>query len=83
MIPSLKHTLISSIIIVSLLELATAGWLSSDDPIESNTENDSPGLPRKCRDQPYETHLFSEDPLVIYIDNFISAEEANQLNGMR
>lgn len=36
-----------------------------------------------CKDHSYQTHLISEDPLVIYIDGFISQEEALQLNSLR
>lgn len=36
-----------------------------------------------CNDRPYQTHLISEDPLVIYIDGFISQEEALQLVTLR
>jgi prolyl 4-hydroxylase len=36
-----------------------------------------------CRIHPYKTHLLSEDPLVIYIDSFITREEASQLVGLR
>ena len=36
-----------------------------------------------CKDNSYETHLISEDPLVIYVDGFISQEEALQLVSLR
>lgn len=36
-----------------------------------------------CKDHSYQTHLISEDPLVIYIDRFISHEEALQLVSLR
>ena len=36
-----------------------------------------------CRNHPYKTHLFSEDPLVIYINSFISEDEASQLVSLR
>ena len=40
-------------------------------------------LGNDCKDQSYQTHLISEDPLVIYIDGFISHEEALQLVSLR
>jgi prolyl 4-hydroxylase len=36
-----------------------------------------------CSHQNYKSHLLFEDPLVIYIENFISIEEASQLVGLR
>jgi hypothetical protein len=39
--------------------------------------------PTACANHPYKIHLFSEDPLVIYIDSFISKDEASQLVSMR
>jgi hypothetical protein len=36
-----------------------------------------------CKDHHYEVHHISEDPLVIYIDSFISQEEALQLVSLR
>jgi hypothetical protein len=36
-----------------------------------------------CKDHSYDMHLISEDPLVIYIDGFISQEEALQLVSLR
>jgi hypothetical protein len=36
-----------------------------------------------CSNQNYKSHLLFEDPLVIYIENFISREEASQLVGLR
>ncbi len=32
---------------------------------------------------PYKTHVFSEDPLIVYIENFITLEEASQLVQLR
>lgn len=48
-------------------------------------ENDGSQLPLMagCEDHAYETHLISEDPLVIYIDGFITQEEALQLVSLR
>jgi len=31
----------------------------------------------------YKTHIFSEDPLIVYIENFITLEEASQLVQLR
>lgn len=41
----------------------------------------SDGIDKKtgCPKHKYQTHLLSEDPLVVYIDNFISKEEAAHL----
>lgn len=36
-------------------------------------------LPPPCRNAQYTTHLLSTDPLVIYIESFIQAEEIPQL----
>jgi hypothetical protein len=36
-------------------------------------------LPPPCRNAQYRTHLLSTDPLVIYIESFIQAEEIPQL----
>ena len=48
-------------------------------------ENDPSQLPQgnDCKDHSYQTHLISEDPLVIYIDGFINQEEALQLASLR
>lgn len=35
-----------------------------------------------CRDHSYRTHLISEDPLVIYIESFVTPEEASQLTDL-
>jgi hypothetical protein len=39
--------------------------------------------PAACRNHHYKTHLFSQDPLVIYIDSFITTDEASQLVSLR
>jgi len=36
-----------------------------------------------CATHSYKTHLFSKDPLVIYIESFINLEEASQLVDLR
>ncbi|KAE9382047.1 hypothetical protein N431DRAFT_506800 [Stipitochalara longipes BDJ] len=35
-----------------------------------------------CREHSYKTHLISEDPLVIYIESFVTPEEASQLTDL-
>jgi len=35
-----------------------------------------------CPDHPYTVHLFSKNPLVIYISNFITPEEAAHLEAI-
>ncbi|KAF2198618.1 hypothetical protein GQ43DRAFT_443181 [Delitschia confertaspora ATCC 74209] len=35
-----------------------------------------------CRPHTYKTHIFSKDPLVIYIEDFLTTEEADGLVGM-
>jgi prolyl 4-hydroxylase len=41
--------------------------------------DDSNIVQSECPHQPYKVHIFSRHPLVIYIENFVSAEEALQL----
>lgn len=65
---------------LSIGKAVVAGWDSGEEISNSPEFGTQSG---KCRDQEYTVHLFSEDPLVIYIDSFISAEEAIQLNSMR
>jgi prolyl 4-hydroxylase len=50
---------------------------AEDAVLSANTNTKS------CSNQPYRTHLISEDPLVIYIESFITTDEASQLVGLR
>ena len=36
-----------------------------------------------CREHSYKTHLISDHPLVIYIESFVTPEEASQLTDLR
>jgi prolyl 4-hydroxylase len=66
-------------------------WLTRFILLSSVTIVWHPGLvtsikhdkPATCRNQPYKSHLLSEDPLVIYIESFISIDEASQLVDLR
>jgi prolyl 4-hydroxylase len=42
-----------------------------------------PDLDLKCAEHNYEVHLFSAKPLVIYIDGFLTGEEADALIELR
>lgn len=42
-----------------------------------------PDLDLKCAQHNYEVHLFSAKPLVIYIDGFLTREEADALVELR
>ena len=42
-----------------------------------------PDLDLKCTQHSYEVHLFSAKPLVIYIDGFLTGEEADALIELR
>lgn len=52
----------------------------SFDQVESLVVPDS-GL--QCRDHAYRVHIFSREPLVIYIENFVSEQEAKHVITMR
>lgn len=53
------------------------------NPSETVTDSNNLEKLTDCRNYPYKAHLFSEDPLVIYIDSFISKDEASQLESLR
>jgi len=38
--------------------------------------------PFVCQDHPYTVHLFSKNPLVVYISGFITAEERTHLSNI-
>jgi hypothetical protein len=56
---------------------------NSRKPPETVINFDALDKAATCRNHPYKTHLFSEDPLVIYINSFISEDEASQLVSLR
>ena len=62
--------------LLSFVLFPGAARCGKDDPSQAP-------LGSNCKDQSYQTHLISEDPLVIYIDGFISHEEALQLVSLR
>jgi prolyl 4-hydroxylase len=75
------NSITSNILLLSLFVLIAlfsnvARCGENHDPAQSPLMN-------ACKDHSYETHLISEDPLVIYIDGFISQEEALQLVSLR
>jgi prolyl 4-hydroxylase len=67
----------------SLLPLISSWSLKPETSQLAVDDVTIPHSPDICRDQPYKTHLISEDPLVIYIESFITTEEALQLVGLR
>jgi hypothetical protein len=69
-----SHSLSTALPLIGLFStLAICGKNKAGDQV----------LPNACKEHSYETHLISEDPLVIYIDGFISQEEALYLVSLR
>lgn len=56
-------------------ELASSKRDSKVNPEDSDVLN--------CGDDAYRVHLFSRSPLIIYIENFLSAPEADHLLSIR
>ncbi|KAK0621230.1 hypothetical protein B0T17DRAFT_508600 [Bombardia bombarda] len=46
---------------------------------ETTTTNDNTTTPRQCTKDSYSVHVFSREPLVLYIENFLSFEEQRHL----
>jgi prolyl 4-hydroxylase len=70
----------------SILFTLLSCWTVKPETSQPAIENDD--IPYNlekgnCADRPYKTHLFSEDPLVIYIESFVSTDEASQLVALR
>lgn len=55
-------------------------------PKAQNTRTETlvyPDLDLRCEETGYDVHIFSTKPLVIYVDGFLSAEEADALVELR
>lgn len=71
--------------LILVSSVATLWWPTignSQKPLETETDIiNSYGIDNSatCRNHAYKTHVLSEDPLVIYIESFISEDEASRL----
>lgn len=62
---------------------ATSGLFSNSDKKVKIEHLVYPSKNLTCPKHDYTTHIFSTSPLVIYIEDFLSAEEVEHLIGLR
>lgn len=68
---------------LTLIPLVLSWSFKSDEPSQPALGVvTSSSIKDACRDHSYNTHLISEDPLVIYIESFVTPEEASQLTDL-
>jgi prolyl 4-hydroxylase len=68
----------------ALIQLVLSWSLTSDETSQLASEEVTiSSIKDACREHSYKTHLISEDPLVIYIESFVTPEEASQLTDLR
>jgi hypothetical protein len=67
--------LITAIVFLLLQHGALAESSDAQQPLLQNAVS-------PCPDHRYTVHLFSKDPLIIYISDFITEEEASHLEGI-
>ena len=59
--------------------LVALNWKTVFTTLYGLVQNDTTRLVSGCASQSYTTHIFSKDPLVIYVASFLSASEAKEL----
>ena len=57
--------------------VSSSEFTGMDAPGHFDNPSSQSGL--ECLDQPYQLHIFSREPLMIYIENFLSVQEAIHL----
>jgi hypothetical protein len=67
----------------TLIPLVLSWSFKSDEPSQPALGDVTvSSIKDACRVDSYKTHLISEDPLVIYIESFVTPEEASQLTDL-
>ena len=67
----------------TLIPLVLSWSFKSDEPSQPALADVTiSSIKDACRDDSYKTYLISEDPLVIYIESFVTPEEASQLTDL-
>lgn len=56
--------------------------LSSTEPEIAFFEKMQKEYAVACPDHQYQTHIFSEDPVMVYIENYLHADEAKYLSNL-
>jgi prolyl 4-hydroxylase len=68
----------------ALIPLVFSWSFSTDETSQPGSEEVTiSSIKDACREHSYKTHIISEDPLVIYIESFVTPEEASQLTDLR
>jgi hypothetical protein len=72
------------LLLSTLIPLVLSSWFESDETSQPASEDVTiSSIKDACREHSYKSHLISEDPLVIYIESFVTPEEASQLTDLR